>query len=195
MAITIDYSTYIITIQQSDLTLVSGTLYELDVNWFRQQLNLLMASEMGIWAPTNHNHNTEVTIAGVTFARAVEVLAPYSVQFLPNSAWSVRLAGANNNLFDVENGILVQNQVQVIATNSAGLVTTTQSGLTPTESAALIIIEKLLRNKLITDPTSGTATLYDSDGVTPLLSGLMYEDAAATQTYRGQGAERRERLE
>jgi hypothetical protein len=37
-------------------------------------------------------------------------------------AYSVRLSGSNNNLFDVEAGILVQNTVQVIAGNSAGLI-------------------------------------------------------------------------
>lgn len=33
-----------------------------------------------------------------------------------------QLEGSNNNIWDVENGILNQNQVQVIPTNSAGLI-------------------------------------------------------------------------
>ena len=195
MAITIDYATKVISVPQADLTPVSGTLYELDVDWFRQQLNAIMASEDGIWADTNHRHNTAVTVAGTTFARTVEIINGYSIEFTPDSQWTVRLVGANNNLFDVQSGILVQNQVQVIPSNSAGLIQTSVSGLTPTESAALVLIEKLLRNKLVTDPTTGTATLYDSDNATPLLSGIMYEDIAGTQPYRGQGIERRERLE
>lgn len=60
--------------------------------------------------------------------------------------------------------------------------------------ARLVLVQKLLRNKFITDPATGIATLYDDDGVTPLLTGQLYENAAGTQTYRGQGAERRERL-
>jgi hypothetical protein len=56
-------------------------------------------------------------------------------------------------------------------------------------------IEKLLRNKQITDPVAGTLTVYDDDGVTPLLTGALFEDAAGSLPYRGQGAERRERLE
>jgi hypothetical protein len=125
----------------------------------------------------------------------VEILAPYSVEFTPDSQYSVRLAGANNNIFDVEGGILVQNQVQVIPTNSAGLVVVGESGLSPTQNDLLVLIAKILRNKMITDPTTGTLTIYDDDGVTPLVAGLTYEDAPGTQTYRGQGAERRERLQ
>lgn len=197
MAITVNWITQVISVPQSDLTLVSGTLYELDVDWFRLQMKAIEADEDGMVFLDTHRHNTEVTVAGTTFARTVEMINGYSVQFTPDSQYSVRLVGANNNIFDVENSILVQNQVQVIPSNSAGLITTTvqSSGLTPTESAALTLIEKLLRNKLITDPVTGTATLYDSDGTTPLISGLMYEDAAGTQTYRGQGLERRERME
>jgi hypothetical protein len=47
---------------------------------------------------------------------------------------------------------------------------------------------------MITDPVNGTITLYDDDGTTILLQGSLFEDAAGTQAYRGQGAERRERM-
>ncbi len=50
------------------------------------------------------------------------------------------------------------------------------------------------RNKVVTDPVAGTVTVYDEDGVTPLFTGDLFEDAAGTQPYRGQGTERRERL-
>lgn len=54
---------------------------------------------------------------------------------------------------------------------------------------------KILRNKMITNPSTGTLTVYDDDGTTPLVSADIFEDAAGTQPYRGTGAERRERLE
>lgn len=114
-------STYIIEIPQSYLTLISGTLYELDTNAFRLDLKALEASELGMPFPITHDHNTEYTVAGVTYARKVEILPPYSVEF-EDGKYSVRLVGSNNNIFDVENGILVQNQVQVIPGNSAGLI-------------------------------------------------------------------------
>jgi hypothetical protein len=122
MAITINRLTQVITVPQADLSLVTGSLYELDTNWFRNELKTIEASEEGIVELDTHQHNTEVTVAGTTFARTIEMINGYSVEFTPDSAWSVRLAGSNNNIFDVENGILVQNQVQVIAQNSAGLV-------------------------------------------------------------------------
>jgi hypothetical protein len=58
----------------------------------------------------------------------------------------------------------------------------------------LTLIEKIQRNRLETDPTAGTLTIYDDDGVTPLVTAPIYEDIAGTQTYRGQGVDRRDRL-
>lgn len=122
MALSIAWgSTNIIYVPKSYLTQVSGSLYELDVNQFRQDLKELEDDVDGIVFPDTHNHNTEVTVAGITYARLVAILPPYSVEF-EDGQYSVRLAGANNNIFDVEGGILVQNQVQVISTNSAGLI-------------------------------------------------------------------------
>lgn len=54
-------------------------------------------------------------------------------------------------------------------------------------------IRKHMTNKLVTNPTSGVAQLYDDDG-TLLESAQLYEDADGSQTYRGQGAERREKF-
>lgn len=53
----------------------------------------------------------------------------------------------------------------------------------------------ILRNKTVTNPTTGTMTVYADDGVTPLLVANLYEDVGATQPYRGQGAEHRGRFE
>lgn len=121
MAITINYLTKVISVPQADLTFISGTLYELDTNQFRLDLADIQDSEEGIPHDTIVRHNTEVTVAGTTFARTIEIINGYSVEF-EDGAYSVRLVGSNNNIFDIQNGILVQNQVQVIPTNSAGLV-------------------------------------------------------------------------
>ena len=131
MALSLDPATKVISVPQGDLTLVIGTLYSMDTDEFRKNVMSLLASENYIWMPDAYTHNTEVTVAGVTYARTLEFINGYSVQFTPNSQWSVRLEGSNNNIFDVENGILVQNQVQVIPTNSAGLqIVSTGSGVT-----------------------------------------------------------------
>ena len=137
MAVTIDWPTGVITVLQADLTLITGTFYELDTNQFRKDLNALQASEAGMPWPTTHLHNTEVTVGGITYARTFEILAPYSVTFSPDSAWSVRLVGSNNNIWDIEAGILNQNQVQVIPTNSAGLISTPAPGLSGADGTRL----------------------------------------------------------
>lgn len=121
MALSLDPATKTITIPQADLTLVGGTLYELDTNQFRLDVGILLASEPYIWLDYAFQHNTEVTVAGTTFARIIEFINGFSIEF-EDGQYTVRLAGSNNNIFDVENGILQQNQVQVIAQNSAGLV-------------------------------------------------------------------------
>lgn len=136
MAVTVNWSTGLISIPKADLTLVSGTLYELDTDAFRLELRALEASEPGLPWPRTHDHNTTYTVAGVTYARKVEIINGYTVEF-EDGQYSVRLVGSNNNIFDVENNVLVQNQVQIIANNSAGLIEVGTSGLTAAESAKL----------------------------------------------------------
>lgn len=57
------------------------------------------------------------------------------------------------------------------------------------------LMQKILRNKTVTNPSTGTITVYDDDGTTVLLTADLWENVAGTQAYRGQGADRRERLE
>ena len=104
MAISVDWGTKVITVPQADLTLITGTLYELDTDTFRLALKALEDDEYGMAHDDTHTHNTEVTVAGVTYARFIEIINGYSVTF-ENGSYSVRLAGSNNNIFDVENGI------------------------------------------------------------------------------------------
>lgn len=123
MAITIDFLTNVITVPQADCVFVTGTFYRLPTKAvFKSQIDAFMASEQGIPFPDPISHNSDYTVAGTTYAPKVEVIPPYSVEFSPNSAWSVELTESNNNLWDIEAGILTQNQVQVVPTNSAGLI-------------------------------------------------------------------------
>ncbi len=57
------------------------------------------------------------------------------------------------------------------------------------------LLLKLMLNKQITDPATGLMTIYDDDDTTVIYTGNVYEDAAGTTLYRGQGIERRNRLE
>ncbi len=142
MTISIDPATFVISIPKVDLTLVTGTLFEHDTEAFRLELIDFEDSELGIVFPRTHQHNTSVTIVGVTYARLIEMLAPYTVEY-EDGAYSVRLANSNNNIFDVEGGILVQNLVQIISQNSAGLqVVTSGSGLSGSQDTKLTEIHR-----------------------------------------------------
>lgn len=57
-----------------------------------------------------------------------------------------------------------------------------------------ILMEKIARNELITDPVAGTITILDDDGVTILLTSPLFEDTAETQPYRGLGVNVRKKM-
>jgi hypothetical protein len=129
--------------------------------------------------------------------------------FLIN-AWRVRPQEANHTLA-VTGGVLLvdgggdpfldtagdfvvrinyQQPVQAIVVGGIG----GSGGLTTDQAARLERIEKWLRNKRITNPATGKQIVYDDDNSTVLGEGDLFEDAAGTQPYRGQGAELAERL-
>lgn len=60
---------------------------------------------------------------------------------------------------------------------------------------AVEVMRKILQNRTVTNPAGGVMTVYEDDGTTPALTAQLYENVAQTQTYRGQGAEVRGRLE
>jgi hypothetical protein len=159
MAITLDPATRVFSIPQADLTLVTGTLYSADTDALRIEMMALLASEDYIWMPDSYIHNTEVTVAGVNYARTLITINNYSYTFTPDAQWSVRLEVSNNDWFDVEAGNLNQNQVQVIPTNSAGLQTVISgSGLTLEQATQLVEIYTRLGLNVadaITDTTAG----------------------------------------
>jgi hypothetical protein len=122
MAITIDFNTRVINIPKSFLTQKSSILFELDVNALRLELKSI-EGDLGIAFPDTHRHNTEIVLAGVTYARAVEIINGYTITF-EDGQYVVSCVGANHNLSDVKN----LNQVSLIVGNSAGLVVTSTGG-------------------------------------------------------------------
>ncbi len=70
------------------------------------------------------------------------------------------------------------------------------SHATATDLVARVqLAERILRNKTVTDPATGTMTVYADDGVTPLLACQIFEDVGGAQPFRGSSANRRDRLE
>ena len=127
MAISVNPQTFVITVPKADLTLVQATpteIYNLDVNSFRLWLkdwedNGSPANDAGITFPVTHLHYPEVTLGGLTFARVINILAPYTITF-EDGQYAVNLIGGNTNIGDKTN----VNQVSVRPQNSAGLIST-----------------------------------------------------------------------
>ena len=217
MPITVDWPTSVITIPQSYMTALGGGVYQLDIDQVRLDLRDLEAqqAEGAAW-PYTHDHNTEQVISGITFARGVVFLDPYTIAVSPAGGWIVSCTGANHNMQDIYSNLTGPT---LLPNLTAGLVVTGVSGLTVAESAALLGIEadvatiqtdigfirvdqamvnKILRNRKITyksGPNAGKMIIFDDDGTTVLLEALIYEDDQGLIPYRGSGAERQERLE
>jgi hypothetical protein len=124
MAISINPLTFVINVPKADLTLVQASpeIRELDLDTFRLNLKAYEAAEYGIYLYKTHNHNTQVTLGNLTFARVIEILPPYTVTF-EDGQYAVNLVNANSNVSDRTN----VNQVSVRSANSAGLVAATST--------------------------------------------------------------------
>ncbi len=123
MAISINPLTSVINMPRADMTLVQSTpteIRELNLNTFRLALKAYEAAEYGMYLLKTHNHNAEVTLGSLTFARVIEILPPYTVTF-EDGQYAVNLVNANSNVADKTN----VNQVSVRSSNSAGLVAST----------------------------------------------------------------------
>ena len=124
MPVTIDWGTQTISVPQSYLTFVSGITYSLDIDQLRLDLKDLEDGEDGIAFPKTHNHNTEVTLSGVTYARIVEFINGYVVDFVddvtPGSFFIISCTGANHNLADVLS--TTHRHFALVVNNAAGLI-------------------------------------------------------------------------
>lgn len=124
MAIDVDWTgiatvPYRIYIPRADMPIVqvSPEIRSLDVAAFKQDLGTLQADEEGIMWTDTFIHVGETVLSGVTYARFVEIIAPYSVEF-EDGQYTVIASGANHNIADVK----VANQVSLVTQNSAGLI-------------------------------------------------------------------------
>lgn len=163
---TVNWITGEITVPKSYMTLLSASpeIYELDVDVFRLKLRDLEDDPDGRPWPKTHLHNTEYTIAGVTYIRAIQIIDPYFITF-ENGMYVVNLTAANNNIFTQR----TYNNVSVNPSNSAGLqIREVGSGLDAAQDARLTKIEQSIFNRRTWDKNGNTITIYDADNVTPL---------------------------
>lgn len=139
MALSVDWSTLVVTVPQADLTPLGGGVYELDLDAFRLELGAISASEEGQPFDAIHRHIAPYTMAGTTYARAVEVINGYTVEF-EDGQYAVNLKGANSNVSDVQ----VVNQVSTRSFNTAGLVLSDYGPMTDEQALQLLEIFRRL---------------------------------------------------
>lgn len=157
MAVSITWPTKVINIPKSYLTLVSGSVYELDTNQLRLDVAALLDDELGIVCDDAFRHNTEITLGGVTYARTIEFINGYTITF-EDDQYAVNLTGSNNNISDVAN----VNQVSIRSANSAGLISVnTGSGVTPSDITD--IAEAVWDEAASGHTTAGTTGKYLAD--------------------------------
>jgi hypothetical protein len=145
MAISINWSTKVISVPQSYLTALGGSRYQLDVDQFRKDLKDIEDSEEGMAFPVTHRHNTAATLSGVTYARQVEIINGYTVEFEAGT-YQVECVGANHNIADVK----VVNNVSLVIGNSAGLIqVATGAGATPADIWSRVIEGGLTAEQLL----------------------------------------------
>lgn len=182
-----------IFVPRADMSIVQASpeIRELNVDTFRKALKDLEAAAEGMPWPDTHRHNGEVVLSGITYARFVTILAPYTVEF-EDGQYGVRTVGANHNILDVK----IANQVSLLTQNSAGLTT---PGFTTADQTTLTNIDlrsgrlvKVLENKLEVDFGAQELVLYDNDGVTVLQrwalntgDGSLVAPKPGVQTKRG----------
>jgi hypothetical protein len=178
--ISINYLTKVIYVPKTFMSMVTPTLYELDVNLLRLSLKDIEDDPTGIFAIDTHRHNTSVTLSGVTYARTFEIINGYTVEF-EDGQYVVRCIGANHNLADVK----VLNQTSLVIGNSAGLIeVATGAGPSAAQVAAAVwqqALEGLTAEEMMRIMVAalagkrqglGTATeeYMAQDGVTPRIT-------------------------
>jgi hypothetical protein len=166
----ITWGTKVINIYKTDLTLVQSSpteIYNMDLNWFHLTLKDLEDSEDGIIFPNTHNHNTEVSLGGLTYARVIEIINGYTITF-EDAQYAVNIVGGNSNVGDNVN----VNQVSVRSNNSAGMISSPEIQYASFNDAVYIDV---------VNGVSGTA--YPAG--TPLRPVNNLADAKIIATFRG----------
>ncbi len=128
MALDVDWVSGVITVPKADMPVIQASpeIRELDVTQFHRDLRSIHASVQGVPYTRTHDHNGEITLAGIVYARSVEIILPYTVTF-EDGQYGVSVTGGNTNLLDVKNA----NQVSLLTNNSAGQIVT---GILPGEA-------------------------------------------------------------
>lgn len=203
MAITVDFPASRIRVSSDQAALDVGALYA--------AIKDAQDSVEGVmYAPIAAGAGRFDLGGGRTSGLVVRLNPPWQVEFLGSGQRTVDggtlVGGAGGQPVAVTPGtqVLLNRPADAFGVSTSGAPAPTASEVAAavwTHSSATDLLSKveiahiILRNRTITNPTTGTMTVFADDGVTPILVANLYEDVGATQPYRGQGAEHRGRLE
>lgn len=191
----VTWSTRTLYIDQSELTEVTaGMVYSMDTNWLWTTIHDIQDDPEGMANPDIMFHSQPYTLSGVTYARAVEIINGYVIQFTgpvaPNDHYTVVLQGGNNNVADV----FIPNPVTVISNNSAGLAVAAgadavwdeviEGGYTARQLQR--ITAAALAGKL-SGAESATITITGVDGTTTRIQAVGVDDAGNRPTVNLDG--------
>lgn len=185
MPVTVTWGTKVINIPQNYLTLISGSVYELDLDQLRKDLKALEDNEEGMPFPDTHQHNTEVTLAGITLARVIEFINGYTITF-EDGQYAVEAKGANSNIADVMN----LNQVSLRTFNSAGLISA-GTALSQAEQDALQFLVDVQGGRWHRD--GNQMIFYKSDNVTEVARFNLFQADGITPAGEADDAFERKR--
>lgn len=121
MAYTVNWTTKVIDVPLSDLTLVSGVNYSLDVGDFWIEMRRLEASPTdGLWAEQTIEFIDTQVLSGITYSAVVKLINGYTWQVMSSNI-NVSLLGKNSNLVET---YIPGNGISIIGNNSAGKIET-----------------------------------------------------------------------
>lgn len=173
MTISVDWSgaaPWLITIPQSDLTLVSGTKYTITVDKLWELLRDFSDSAEAVPFPILYTRSAATS----STPAIIEIdTNNYTAQF-EDGAYSVEIIEGNSNFRDVE----VKNTVSVGTNNTTGYSTVT------TENTDLTFLNKIVTNKreIVKSGSIWQLIVYDDDEVTPILTKDLKDYAGANIT-------------
>lgn len=110
----------VIQINKTDMTLIQSTpveIYRLDTDQFFLDLKDEERTAAGMPWPDTQKNASPTTLGGITYARVLEVIDPYTITF-EDDIYVVQLTGSNNNIIEKTN----PNQVSIQGNNAAGLI-------------------------------------------------------------------------
>lgn len=112
----------------------------------------------------------------------------------PGTKVSIEYAPPEAEIITINGGSVVTEQDKLDIAAAVRTEISTELASISTIEAKVAIATAILQNKTVTDPVTGTMTVFADDNVTPLFSTQLYENIGETQPYRGKGAEVRGRL-